>query len=191
MKESFEESRSDLIWDDEPDESQRFVMSGCHSLADWKAGMRLTSNTFTRFVCWFFIASTVLASLYVFFSFMSRAESLEQVDHLAGSLCLVLIVVLVLPHLVNNSQLRKMADQQLGVFTPTQTVFDSSKLTTTLEGGQIEYEWSAFSQVLANDRVALLVFKNSAPPLLLSRTKLQPPEAWEEFLEFLHARVLP
>jgi hypothetical protein len=184
---SLEESQSDLIWDDE-DETKTFSMSGSHTVVDYKAGMRLTSSKFTRYFGGCFIVLAVFACVYVFLSTMSGPES-EPVDHLTRGISILLIVVLVMPHLVNNSQLRKMADQQLGVFAPTHTLFDSSKLTTTLEGGKIEYEWSAFSQVLANDRVALLVFKNSAPPLLLSRTKLQPPTAWEEFLDFLHAQV--
>ena len=99
------------------------------------------------------------------------------------------MALMVLPVVINGYRLRQMARKQQGLFAQSHSVFKSDGITTTVEGSKTEYDWSAFSKVLANDQVALLVFKNSAPPLVLARRKLQTSATWDELLDFLHSKV--
>lgn len=186
---SEEGSHSDLIWEEVSEDEARFVLSGCNTVSDYKAGMKLASNPLLRYFFNSLIVIGFLGCAVISLAMLTRPEPFESGDHAILGSCFVLMALVILPVAISSYRLRQMARKQQGLFASSHSVFSSGEITTSVEGSKTEYEWSAFSKVLANDQVGLLVFKNSAPPLLLARRKLQPPATWNEFLDFLDLKV--
>jgi hypothetical protein len=122
--------------------------------------------------------------------------------------------LVVVPALMSGSlawiwyRLSRKADRQVGIFAQTHTVLtDAGLLWPSGSGNEkgvarrgmsaggaspnhpVTVPWSAFSEVIISDRVALLFLRKSSAFLIVPRAKLVKATDWPVLAAFLQARI--
>lgn len=172
-------------------DTDTFILSGSLTVEDYIAGNKLGGSKAVRRIA---VVIYVAFVLLVILALAALGASSSKFSGPAGVTILitafgVIPILILIQFAFARYRLHRSAHLRIGIFTRTHTTFTSEKMVSEYEGVKQESPWSFYSRLKSNDKVAVLFASNPANPyLILARNKLQPPEKWPEFIEFLRSK---
>ena len=179
----------------EPEDEYRdsiFVMSGCLTVEDALSTQRLASPaTRQRVVLLVWLASFLSFLLISFTLFSSQPFGLQLSNLLLFVACLLLPGIALFPLLIDVFKFGRLSRQELETQSSTHSTFSPTGISMKTENGNVNasFEWSQFSNCVANDTVALVFFENSHQWVLLTRNTLRRPDRWEALIEMIESQL--
>lgn len=163
-----------------------YVLSGCLTVKDVLAVNRLITHRFWPRLIFAALLISVFTIVLIAVAVSSRPFSQEASNVMLLVACVIIPALIVTPLLFKRWRLHRFARNQYGLFAPSNTTFSTAGIVAKSEGAKAEMQWALFSHCIANDSVAVLVYKNSNQILVLGKSTLITPDRWEALIAMAH-----